>query len=328
MKKYKIKDATIAITYKCNARCKMCNIWQRTDHGNEISAEHFLHLPKSLKDVNLSGGEPFLRDDIVEIIKSLKKRTPQSKIIISSNGFSTELILRKMKEILMIEPKIGVAISLDGMSEKHNEIRGVESGFEKSIKTIKGLKELGVRNVKIAFTLGDYNYKDFRKVYNLSREMNVEFTMAVVHSAENYFGKENKIEKTQILIDKLEWLVKKEISSYKPKRWLRAYFTYGLIEYIRSGKRILPDYSGKANIFIDSKGIVYPCDVANKKIGKLSRESFEIKGSDDMTEDISWMICTARQAMKKHPLKVLSWVFRNKFVDIFWFKLFHGAISL
>lgn len=317
MKNYKIKDATIALTYRCNARCRMCNIWQRTDHENEISCEHFSHLPKSLRDVNLSGGEPFLRSDIVEIVKTVKKAVPKTRIIISSNGFATDLILKRMKEIVKIDPEIGVAISLDGMSEKHNEVRGIEGGFEKSIKTIKGLKTLGVKNIKIAFTLGDYNYKDFRKVYDLSREMKVEFTLAVVHSAENYFGKENKIEKRQFLLDELKWLVKKELSSYQPKRWLRAYFAYGLIEFVKNGKRLLPDYSGEANIFIDSRGVVYPCDISSNKIGELKKTGFEINEKSCMAENSSWMICTARQAMKKHPAKVLFWVFKNKFLDIF-----------
>jgi MoaA/NifB/PqqE/SkfB family radical SAM enzyme len=240
---------------------------------------------------------------------------PKAKIIFSSNGFATELILKRVEEILLIDKNIGVAISLDGMADTHNQVRGIGGGFDKAIKTIEGLKKLGVKHIKIAFTLGDYNIQEFRKVYALSRDLGLEFTLAVVHSAENYFGKENKIDKKEAIIKELDWLVKQEIKSFKPKRWLRAYFAYGMIEFLKTDKRVLKDYSGVLSAFVDPSGKIFASDVSENVIGNLDADGFELKPvqAEDVKE--SWMICTARQAIKENKLKVILWILRKKIYE-------------
>ncbi len=59
-------DALLAVTYRCNARCVMCGIW-KSDPCSETPAETYRKLPSTLRDINLSGGEPFLRDDLAAI---------------------------------------------------------------------------------------------------------------------------------------------------------------------------------------------------------------------------------------------------------------------
>ena len=70
-------DAVIAVTYRCNARCQMCNIWQVKDH-DDCKPEDYRVIPTSLRHINVSGGEPFLRADLPEIIWPVRFRT-QSK---------------------------------------------------------------------------------------------------------------------------------------------------------------------------------------------------------------------------------------------------------
>ncbi len=59
-------DAVIAVTYRCNARCAMCGIW-KSQPGPDLPPEVYRKLPSSLRDVNLTGGEPFLRDDLAAV---------------------------------------------------------------------------------------------------------------------------------------------------------------------------------------------------------------------------------------------------------------------
>ncbi|MEF3692022.1 MAG: radical SAM protein [Candidatus Moraniibacteriota bacterium] len=316
MKKTSLREAVIAITYKCNSRCRMCNIWQIKEHCGELSAEDFLHLPSDLRDINITGGEPFLREDLNEIIQTISKQCPKANIIISSNGFATDLILSKMKQLLKIKPNIGVAISVDGMGEKHNEIRGVSGGFKKVLKTLNGLREIGVRSLKIGFTIGDYNAGELKKVYSLSKKLGTELSLTVVHSSENYFGKENAIKEKGEIIEALNWLIKKELSAWHPKNWARAYFAYGAREFIKTGERTLPDYSGILSVFIDPQGNIYPCDVSSFKLGNL-KNSEDIKKTEILQPngcEKSWMICTARQSIKKHFIKAGWWIIAHKFL--------------
>jgi len=171
----------------------MCDIWKIKD-SPELNPAEFLKLPVSLRDINLSGGEPFLRKDILEIVQNINVAVPKARLVISSNGFATDLILKKMKEILEIMPQIGVAISIDGIGEMHNEIRGIPGGFDRAIATVKGLKEMGMTNLRLAFTVMEKNVNHFSKVYDLSRELGVEFTHSFAQSSEFYFGGKQNIE--------------------------------------------------------------------------------------------------------------------------------------
>lgn len=316
MKKTRLKEAVVAVTYRCNSRCQMCNIWKIREHFGELTPQDFLNLPSDLKDINITGGEPFLRNDLLEIIRTIQNRCPKANIIISSNGFATELIVSKMKEILKINPDIGVAISIDGVGEVHNKIRGIEDGFQKATSTIRRLRGLGVKSLKIGFTIGEYNPKELYKVYELSKELNTELSLTVVHSSENYFGKENEIKNSELIIEALNWLIKKELSGWNYKNWGRAYFAYGAREFIRTGERILPDYSGILSIFVNPQGVIYPCDVSTQKLGNLrnSNDIENIKAIVPNDCEKSWMVCTARQSIKKHFIKVIWWILVHKFL--------------
>jgi Fe-coproporphyrin III synthase len=306
-----IKDAVIAVTYQCNSRCRMCNIWKIKDNLPGITPEDFSNLPKTLESVNITGGEPFLRMDLNLIITTIKNQCPKANIIISSNGFATDLITAQIQKIKEIDPEIGVAISIDGIGQAHNKIRGIEGGYEKVLATIMNLEKLGVKHLKIGFTLGDYNTTELAKVYGLAKRLEMEFSLAIVHSSENYFGKVNDLGNKNKMIEQLDWLVKQELKSWNRKKWGRAYFAYGAKKFIKTGKRILPDYSGRFNIFIDPQGNIYPCDVSSDKIGTLNNFK-NIKCAMSQQCQKSWMVCTARQSIKKHWFRAGIWILANK----------------
>lgn len=317
-------DCVIAITYNCNSRCVMCDIWKLKNQPELPSAE-FLKLPASLRDINISGGEPFLRLDLPQIVANLKKAAPRVRMIISSNGFATDLIVRQMKEILKIKHDIGVAISIDGIGEMHNQMRGIPGGFDKAVGTVKKLQELGMKNLRLAYTATDMNIEHLSKVYDLSREMGVEFTHSYAQSSEFYFGGKQNVQNpsAESLQRQYEYLIKQELKSFSLKRWLRAYFAYGMCEFVSSRNPVLSDAPGRDFFFLDPNGDIYPSVVHNIKLGNIKEitnfEQFwcsdEIEGKRKLVDAKNipvWMICTARSAMRKHPLQVLWWVVKNK----------------
>lgn len=320
MKKTRIQDIVLAVTYKCNSRCVMCNIWKTQNNALEIRVEDLASLPRNLKNINITGGEPFLLDNLVELLGAVVRVCPKAAIIISSNGFATELILENMKRIIELKPNIGIAISIDGIGEAHDRIRGVEGGYNKVIATVNGLKKLGVKYLKIAFTIGDYNYNELPKVYRLAEKLGAEFSLALVHGGENYFQAQNVINKKTDIAKELDWLIAQELSKSHLKNWARAYFAYGLKYFLETGERLLPDYSGELNIFITPDGSVYANDVANEKIGEIAALNRQNPGRKFAAGDsaaanhvaTNWMVCTARQAIKKHWLRVGCWILKNK----------------
>ena len=108
-------DASIILTYRCPMRCQMCNIWQNpTDKKEEIVAADLRSLPK-LKFINLTGGEPFIREDLAEIVEECYKHT--KRIVISTSGWFEDRIIALAKQF----PNIGIRISIEGLSRKNDE---------------------------------------------------------------------------------------------------------------------------------------------------------------------------------------------------------------
>ncbi|MCX6740487.1 MAG: radical SAM protein [Candidatus Parcubacteria bacterium] len=319
------RDLVLAVTYNCNSKCRMCNIW-KSEPLPVLALSEYEKLPASFKDINISGGEPFLRPDLVDLIKLLVAKNPQARIVISSNGFATELIKAKMQEILKIKPEIGIGISVDGIGEIHDQIRGIPGGFQKVLATIKELKALGVKNIRLAYTAGDYNIDQLYKVYQLSQELGTEFTLAAIHNAENYFNTtDNKITKLEEFRQEFGLLIKEELNTWNVKRWLRAYFAYALYKFLATGKRLLPNYSGQDNIFIDPLGNVYPADVSGHIMGNLkefnnfsdlyySKVSQEAISLEKINQN--WMMCTARYAMERHAPRVIGWIIKAKIFGV------------
>ncbi|PIP15543.1 MAG: hypothetical protein COY10_00505 [Candidatus Portnoybacteria bacterium CG_4_10_14_0_2_um_filter_43_36] len=315
-----IKDIVLAVTYQCNGRCKFCDIWKEKDLSS-LQPIGYKNLPRNARNINITGGEPFLREDITEVIGVIVRQCPKAKIIISTNGFSPSLIKKRLQEILRLKRDIGLAVSLDGFGRAHEELRGFPGGFSLALETIRLSKELGIRDIKIAFNLSDSNFKQLKKTYRLSKEIGTEFTFSVLHNSPHYFKKTNNfISESNKIRREISWLVNQELNEFSIKRWLRAYFAYGMIQFLKNNRRILPDYSGKDAVFIDPLGDLYPSNVWDLKLGNLQSiadwASFSKETAQRTEAEVgpsNWMICTARQAMKKNWKKVVGWILMRKF---------------
>ncbi|MEI3082145.1 radical SAM protein [Paraprevotella clara] len=120
-------NGTVIVTYRCNARCSMCNRYKAPSKAEEeISIETIKKLPK-MYFTNITGGEPFIRTDLKEVVRELYKKS--DRIVISTNGFFTDRIIDLCKEF----PQIGIRISIEGLEKTNNEIRGLNDGFQPGV---------------------------------------------------------------------------------------------------------------------------------------------------------------------------------------------------
>lgn len=316
-------DAVLAVNYRCNSRCKMCNIWQsQTD--DELLPEEFATLPPSLRTINVSGGEPFLRDDLVDVLRVLRASCPSARITISTNGFLPEKIERVMREARAIDPFIAFGVSIDGVGEKHDEVRGVSGGFERAIDTLHRVKAIGVRDLRIAFTASALNVEQFSQVYALAQRLGVQFTCAIAHSSSHYFRTTSSYAlDTELLAKEMGRIVSSELKTFSPKRWARAYFTSGLFSYATGKGRPLPCDAGSAFFFLSPSGNVYPCNVLDRVMGNIRHTksferlwtSLEAELARETVRKCSlgcWMICTARTAMQRNIPSVAWWIATRK----------------
>ena len=170
-------NGTVIVTYRCNARCNMCNRYKKPSlPDEEISLETIKKLPP-MYFTNITGGEPFIRTDLKDIVRELKKKS--DRIVISTNGFFTDRIVDLCREF----PDIGIRISIEGLEETNNKIRGLENGFQRGYSTLKQLVDMGMKDVGFGMTVQDANARDLVALYQLSDEMNMEFATASLHNS-------------------------------------------------------------------------------------------------------------------------------------------------
>lgn len=213
----KIEFASIIVTYRCNARCQMCNTWKfPSKKEEEIGVDIYEKLP-FMKTVNVTGGEPFIREDLEDIINVLRKKT--NRLVISTNGYLTERILKLFEK----RKDIGIRISIEGLPKANDELRGLKDGFDRGIRTLVELYNMGVRDIGFGITISDRNAKDMIVLYHLSKMMGIEFATAAIHNSFYFHKFDNKFEHPEIAIEELNKLIAELLKSKKVKDWFRAY---------------------------------------------------------------------------------------------------------
>ena len=122
------------VSDRCNLKCRHCFWWKGKDEFNEISLVQFEKIATSLKHplktLHITGGEPFLRDDIVDIIKIFVDKNHTKDVTISTNGILVDKIVKECKIINKIVPELSVSVSLDGLEKFHDKMRCKKGAFK------------------------------------------------------------------------------------------------------------------------------------------------------------------------------------------------------
>ncbi|MDY3781127.1 MAG: radical SAM protein, partial [Candidatus Faecousia sp.] len=201
MSKEKKLNGTVIVTYRCNARCSMCNRYKAPSKPEEeLTLETIRKLPP-MYFTNITGGEPFIRKDLPEIVRELYKKS--DRIVISTNGFFTDRIVELCKEF----PQVGIRISIEGLEETNNAIRGLPNGYQRGYETLKTLRQMGMKDVGFGMTVQDRNAPDLVPLYNISNEMGMEFATATLHNSFYFVESKNIIHDRPMVAKNFEDLV-------------------------------------------------------------------------------------------------------------------------
>lgn len=131
----------------CNQKCEHCFYWRNLNRKDDLTRDELFALSRSLgrvENLNLSGGEPFLRAEFGEICRQFIRHNGVRQIYVPTNGYFTARTVEQVKETLK-EPSLDLFVaelSLDGMAEFHDRFRGSPHAFEKAMQTYDALAEL------------------------------------------------------------------------------------------------------------------------------------------------------------------------------------------
>ena len=267
----------------CNSRCIMCDIW-RNEPQKDISIEQLQSLVatgffRHLEIMNISGGEPTLRNDLDQIVKAIHAGAPRlQKVGINSHGFHTERVIHQARLISQYceerELRFSLRVSLDGVGKVHEDVRRIPRGFEKIVETLKGLKAVAKEHefsLGISSTLMPTNVYDAPNLQKFAEEQGIDIAYYIAWISEDSFR--NAEEGENLVLDEKakSFLVDffkermKEGSLLDGKLYLYDF----LVRLLRGESvRKMPCPFANQGLMMDANGDIHYC-INSRKIGNV-----------------------------------------------------------
>ncbi|BBO92873.1 radical SAM protein [Desulfosarcina ovata] len=318
-------ECAVITTYRCNAKCGMCDTWKYPSKASEEFDPKILEkIPPGMTRLNITGGEPMLRKDIGDIVRILDKKS--DRLEISTNGYFTD----RIESVARKFPDITVRVSVEGLPALNDRLRGIKNGFDRALRTVLRLKRMGVKDIGFAMTISGDNCHDLMDFHTLVSALDVEFANAIIHNSFYFHKNDNKIENADEVQDAIirfmEALLQSPRRNIKRrlKDWFRAYINLGLLMHLKGEERPIACGAATDTFFLDPWGQVLACNGSSEPMimGNLVDQSFEEIWNSEQAEKIRrqvsdckqncWMTGTAVPAMRKKPWRPIKWVLENK----------------
>jgi MoaA/NifB/PqqE/SkfB family radical SAM enzyme len=284
------------VTARCNARCKMCFYLDVIEQANEnlkfeLTLDEIKQTFISLEKVpliNLSGGEPFLREDISEVIDFIAHTNKPLVLSIPTNGSFPEKTNETFEYVCARNPNVqfDLQLSIDAIGEKHDQIRKLPGLFESALKTNRLLADFGKDQenlqIRIAITYTGFNHHDVMDLLSfIDKEMVFDrVVLCLAHGICSDEAKQVDQNQYQKVLAFAERINSKRVGQLNFASKL-AQKTKKFKEKIRGqldAEKNLGMYcnAGKKIIVISETGEVYPCESIRHTLGNLRDFEFDV----------------------------------------------------
>lgn len=286
------------VTERCTARCLHCLLGpdERPGREGELSLEEYEAISRSMGDILFllpTGGEPFLRRDLPEIVATFRRNNRVRNTGIPTNGSLTERVVEGVERILDSCPgmDLGIDISFDGVGEAHDRLRGTPGLFDKAVETyrrLEGLQAAGRSfNLNVAVTVSALNQDNLEGLYGFLREeLKVRCINPLLVRGRPRDPSASGVDpdRYQAFVDLLQEDVR--------RGQLEGYARFGFAGLINAMKNVrqqligatarenrqqVPCYAADLSCVITSRGDVYPCELLDWKIGGLREAGLDFQ---------------------------------------------------
>jgi MoaA/NifB/PqqE/SkfB family radical SAM enzyme len=279
-------NLTFSVTNRCQSRCKTCKIWglyqkspnKRRDELNLDEIEKIFRSMGHIFIFNMSGGEPFLRPDIVDIVRLACKYLTPGIVHIPTNAIATKKIEQDVIAILQIiqnsNPSIQLTVkpSLDHVGEKHDDIRGVKGNFEKVIALFKSLKTLQLKypnlHAELGTVISKWNVKDIEEIASFITGLGVDsYRNEIAEQRSEMFNREDHItpspEDYERAVKYFTGEIKANMGNRGPFQRMTHAFRLAYYELaihiLKENKQVIPCYGGLSNAHMSPYGDIWAC---------------------------------------------------------------------
>jgi len=275
---------TVSVTNQCNSRCKTCNIWKLYSANPQLKNDElrlkefetiFENIGSPLVWVTLSGGEPYLRPDLVDICRSLYECCNPQILNIPTNGLLSHLIVHKTKEVLNTfqGTSVIVNVSIDEIDKLHDEIRGVPKNFENAMTTYMRLRELREEyenlEVGVHSVVSKFNVNRLLDVYDyVKKELDPDsYICEIAEHRSELFNLKEDIAPDVPSYENAIWNLRQRVKGdYLNKNGVLKLIQAFRLEYynlvvgeLKQKRQVIPCYAGFASCQISPYGDVWPC---------------------------------------------------------------------
>jgi len=269
----------------CNQKCEHCFYWRKLNQKDDLTKDELFALSRSLgriENLNLSGGEPFLRPEFADICRQFIRVNGVREIYVPTNGTFTDRMVKQITDTLQ-EDKLRLFVaefSLDGMAEFHDKFRGQKGGFEKSMQSYDALVRLQERDPRLRLhaisTATNVNLDEIRRLttylYERCPRMD-HHNLAVIRG--------DRKNPALACPDPRQY---QELYDYIQRLWLpRETGRYGAIvepmlqwaklRTLAEGRQVIPCSAGRLSAVVYANGDVSVCEL-HQPLGNLRERSF------------------------------------------------------
>jgi len=296
-----------AVTNKCQSKCKTCKIWKLYRdkpylEQNELKIEEIEKIFKSINGqiyfFNITGGEPFLRNDLAEIVQLACEYLKPQIIHIPTNALAPNLVEKSVKEILKnlqnVDWQVSLSVkpSLDGIGRKHDEIRGVKGNFEKVLDTVKRLEKLKplYHNlyVELGTVISKFNLNEIDEIADFVQSLNIDnYRNEIAEQRAEFFNLGDPITPTaneyQEIMKYFRSKIKENLSNKrkftKITQSLRLVYYDLVVKIMKEKRQIIPCYAGIASAHLSPTGEIWPCCTlgSDYKFGNIREVNYNFK---------------------------------------------------
>jgi len=280
---------TLYVTYRCNMRCRMCGIWKLDSKykSNELSLKELNQifsdrLFSKLEFININGGEPNLREDLIEIGELLVKNFPRLKeISLNSNGLPPEKTLKNVERLSHIcqtnNIRFSMSVSLHKIGEEYDKIAGVKNAYYKVKQTLDGLKKINHNKrfyISANCVITNLNLFGLEKMLNWSKREQIPVNFVLGEVRDRFHNKELSDE-IEIKENDKKYLIKFFRSLADSKKTffqhsLRYSHLADMIQYHKN--RTLSCHYEMGGLVLGSDGLLYYCK-NSREIGNCKEKS-------------------------------------------------------
>jgi MoaA/NifB/PqqE/SkfB family radical SAM enzyme len=284
-------NITFSVSYKCNSRCKTCNVWKK--RVNDLTLDEYEQIFRKLGHtpywLTFSGGEPFLRPDLIDVVLAAYRHCRPGIINIPTNGILVDRIVPGVERLAREAPESQVVInlSLDGVGTDHDELRGVKGNYELLRESYDGLRTISAPNLTVGIhsVISQHNVDGFIPLRQHVRD-EIKPDSFITEIAEE------RVELDTIGLDitpsatKYNAIVDQLIADIDENeadgvaaiaQSFRRHYYQIAQQTLREQRQVLPCYAGVSSAHIAPNGDVWTCCIRAEPIGSLREHGYDLR---------------------------------------------------